>query len=86
MTSTIYCKENRNAIKVNNTACFAPLKKSFMNDLKVQPRECCLFMPLFPINAGRIHSATVKTANATKSTVNVEWTEKGITKGKEVRA
>uniref|UniRef100_A0A8C1LWW9 Kinesin-like protein n=1 Tax=Cyprinus carpio TaxID=7962 RepID=A0A8C1LWW9_CYPCA len=33
---------------------------------------------------GRIHSATVKTANATKSTVNVEWTEKGITKGKEV--
>uniref|UniRef100_A0A8C1F2Q7 Kinesin-like protein n=1 Tax=Cyprinus carpio carpio TaxID=630221 RepID=A0A8C1F2Q7_CYPCA len=32
---------------------------------------------------GRIHSATVKTANATKSTVNVEWTEKGITKGKE---
>uniref|UniRef100_A0A8C1UC14 Kinesin-like protein n=1 Tax=Cyprinus carpio TaxID=7962 RepID=A0A8C1UC14_CYPCA len=25
-----------------------------------------------------IHSATVKTANATKSTVNVEWTEKGF--------
>uniref|UniRef100_A0A671RT21 Kinesin-like protein n=2 Tax=Sinocyclocheilus anshuiensis TaxID=1608454 RepID=A0A671RT21_9TELE len=33
---------------------------------------------------GRIHSATVKTANVTKSTVNVEWAEKGITKGKEV--
>ncbi|XP_016384175.1 kinesin-like protein KIF2C isoform X1 [Sinocyclocheilus rhinocerous] len=33
---------------------------------------------------GRIHSATVKTVNATKSTVNVEWAEKGMTKGKEV--
>ncbi|KAI2667687.1 Kinesin-like protein KIF2C [Labeo rohita] len=41
-------------------------------------------MPLFPVNAGRIHSATVKTVNVTKSTVNVEWAEKGITKGKEV--
>ncbi|ROL44541.1 Kinesin-like protein KIF2C [Anabarilius grahami] len=33
---------------------------------------------------GRIHSATVKTVNVTKATVNVEWAEKGITKGKEV--
>uniref|UniRef100_A0A671N2S1 Kinesin-like protein n=1 Tax=Sinocyclocheilus anshuiensis TaxID=1608454 RepID=A0A671N2S1_9TELE len=33
---------------------------------------------------GRIHSATVKTVSATKSTVNVEWAEKGMTKGKEV--
>ncbi|XP_077087726.1 kinesin-like protein KIF2C isoform X1 [Siphateles boraxobius] len=33
---------------------------------------------------GRIHSATVKTANTTKATVNVEWAEKGMTKGKEV--
>ncbi|KAK9979244.1 hypothetical protein ABG768_012684 [Culter alburnus] len=33
---------------------------------------------------GRIHSATVKTVNVTKSTVNVEWAEKGMTKGKEV--
>uniref|UniRef100_A0A672MTH6 Kinesin-like protein n=1 Tax=Sinocyclocheilus grahami TaxID=75366 RepID=A0A672MTH6_SINGR len=72
----MYCKENRDAIKVNNNACF----QSVMNDLKVQPRECCLFA----VNAGRIHSATVKTANVTKSTVNVEWAEKGITKGKEV--
>uniref|UniRef100_A0A8C2IA43 Kinesin-like protein n=1 Tax=Cyprinus carpio TaxID=7962 RepID=A0A8C2IA43_CYPCA len=33
---------------------------------------------------GRIHSATVKTVSATKCTVNVEWAEKGMTKGKEV--
>lgn len=33
---------------------------------------------------GRIHSATVKTVNVTKATVNVEWAEKGMTKGKEV--
>ncbi|XP_051556833.1 kinesin-like protein KIF2C [Myxocyprinus asiaticus] len=33
---------------------------------------------------GRIHSATVKTVNLAKSTVNVEWTEKGMAKGKEV--
>ncbi len=84
MTFTIYCKENKDAIKVNNTACFAPLKKSVMKHLKVQPRECCLFMLLFPVNAGRIHSATVKTANVIKSTLNVEWAERGITKGKEV--
>uniref|UniRef100_A0A673G3U1 Kinesin-like protein n=1 Tax=Sinocyclocheilus rhinocerous TaxID=307959 RepID=A0A673G3U1_9TELE len=58
--------------------------KSVSNYLKVKPRECCLFMPLFSVNAGRIHSATVKTVNATKSTVNVEWAEKGMTKGKEV--
>lgn len=47
-------------------------------------KRMLLFMPLFPVNAGRIHSATVKTVNVTKSTVNVEWAEKGITKGKEV--
>lgn len=41
-------------------------------------------MALFPINAGRVHSATVKTVNVIKATVHVEWTEKGITKGKEV--
>lgn len=52
-----------------------------MNYLKVQ---MLLFMALFPINAGRIHSATVKTVNVTKATVNVEWAEKGMTKGKEV--
>ncbi|KAG1934735.1 kinesin-like protein KIF2C isoform X2 [Pimephales promelas] len=33
---------------------------------------------------GRIHSATVKTVNITKATINVEWAEKGMTKGKEV--
>ncbi|XP_055057769.1 kinesin-like protein KIF2C isoform X2 [Misgurnus anguillicaudatus] len=33
---------------------------------------------------GRIHSATVKTADVTKSAVNVEWFEGGMTKGKEV--
>lgn len=33
---------------------------------------------------GRIHSAIVKTANVSKSTVNVEWAEHGMTKGKEV--
>ncbi|KAK2860765.1 hypothetical protein Q7C36_004931 [Tachysurus vachellii] len=33
---------------------------------------------------GRVHSATVKTVNATKSTVHVEWNEKEVTKGKEV--
>ncbi|TSM20231.1 Kinesin-like protein KIF2C [Bagarius yarrelli] len=33
---------------------------------------------------GRVHSATVKTVNSTKSTVHVEWTEKEVTKGKEV--
>ncbi|XP_066537383.1 kinesin-like protein KIF2C isoform X2 [Hoplias malabaricus] len=33
---------------------------------------------------GRVHSATVKTANAAKSTVHVEWTEKNMTKGKEI--
>lgn len=52
-----------------------------MNYLKV---KMLLFMALFSINAGRIHSATVKTVNVTKATVNVEWAEKGMTKGKEV--
>lgn len=33
---------------------------------------------------GRIHSATVKTVDVTKSAVNVEWFEGGMTKGKEV--
>ncbi|XP_051555134.1 kinesin-like protein KIF2C isoform X3 [Myxocyprinus asiaticus] len=33
---------------------------------------------------GRIHSATVKTVNLVKSTVSVEWTENGMSKGKEV--
>ncbi|XP_058251033.1 kinesin-like protein KIF2C isoform X2 [Hemibagrus wyckioides] len=33
---------------------------------------------------GRVHSATVKTVNATKSTVHVEWNEKEVTKGKEI--
>ncbi|XP_058251037.1 kinesin-like protein KIF2C isoform X5 [Hemibagrus wyckioides] len=32
----------------------------------------------------RVHSATVKTVNATKSTVHVEWNEKEVTKGKEI--
>lgn len=39
---------------------------------------------LFVYATGRIHSATVKTVSATKCTVNVEWAEKGMTKGKEV--
>ncbi|XP_062849075.1 kinesin-like protein KIF2C isoform X2 [Trichomycterus rosablanca] len=33
---------------------------------------------------GRVHSATVKTVNPAKSTVHVEWTEKDVTKGKEI--
>ncbi|XP_035391887.1 kinesin-like protein KIF2C isoform X2 [Electrophorus electricus] len=33
---------------------------------------------------GRVHSATVKSVDATKCTVHVEWTEKNITKGKEI--
>ncbi|XP_026989190.1 kinesin-like protein KIF2C isoform X2 [Tachysurus fulvidraco] len=33
---------------------------------------------------GRNHNATVKTVNATKSTVHVEWNEDEVTKGKEV--
>uniref|UniRef100_A0A672PEK4 Kinesin-like protein n=1 Tax=Sinocyclocheilus grahami TaxID=75366 RepID=A0A672PEK4_SINGR len=74
--------EIKDAIKVNNTACFAQLMKSVNNYLKVKPRECCF---VYATVSGRIHSATVKTANATKSTVNVEWAEKGMTKGKEVK-
>jgi len=67
----------KDVIKVNNTF-FAPMMK-----VKVQLRKCCLWH-CFPINAGRIHSATVKTVNITKATINVEWAEKGMTKGKEV--
>ncbi|KAF4089773.1 hypothetical protein AMELA_G00070210 [Ameiurus melas] len=33
---------------------------------------------------GRVHNATVKTVNATKSTVHVEWNEKEVIKGKEI--
>ncbi|XP_036453552.1 kinesin-like protein KIF2C isoform X1 [Colossoma macropomum] len=33
---------------------------------------------------GRVHSATVKTVNSAKSTVHVEWSEKDMTKGKEI--
>ncbi|KAK1786910.1 hypothetical protein P4O66_017011 [Electrophorus voltai] len=33
---------------------------------------------------GRVHSATVKSVDATKCTVHVEWTEKNMTKGKEI--
>ncbi|KAM9500785.1 kinesin-like protein KIF2C isoform 3-T3 [Clarias gariepinus] len=33
---------------------------------------------------GRVHSATVKSVHATKSTVHVEWTENEVTKGKEI--
>ncbi|XP_060787304.1 kinesin-like protein KIF2C [Neoarius graeffei] len=33
---------------------------------------------------GRVHSATVKSVSVAKATVNVEWNEKGATKGKEI--
>ncbi|XP_053537246.1 kinesin-like protein KIF2C [Ictalurus punctatus] len=33
---------------------------------------------------GRVHNATVKTVNTTKSTVHVEWNEKEVNKGKEI--
>ncbi|KAI4885734.1 hypothetical protein NFI96_024813 [Prochilodus magdalenae] len=33
---------------------------------------------------GRVHSATVKSVSAAKSTIHVEWNEKDMTKGKEI--
>lgn len=39
---------------------------------------------VFTANPGRVHSATVKSTDAIKSTVMVEWYERNICRGKEV--
>ena len=45
---------------------------------------CLVFLYIYFIYSGRIHSAVISGLNKESRSVTVEWYEKGETKGKEV--